>query len=152
MAEKEENFFSTEETLLNLPSGDLRIHASSDFSSTMKAQQTEIANNSVEAKSESILEPSNKEIKTTEETISKTAVNHFFKMFYDSYMANNDSDLKYRLGKVLSVVPKTFKMQTTSNFKSKFNVETGYGKINIANQYFLNHFFSSFQPLEAEES
>ena len=69
MAEKEENFFSTEETLLNLPSGDLRIHASSDFASTMKAQQTERASNSVEAKSESILEPSNKEIKTTEETI-----------------------------------------------------------------------------------
>ena len=54
----------------------------------MKAQQTERANNSVEAKSESILEPSSKEIKTTEETISKTAINHFFKMFYDSYMAN----------------------------------------------------------------
>ena len=121
MAEKEENFFSTEEALLNLPSGDLRIHASSDFASTMKAQQTEIANNSVEAKSESILEPSSQEIKTTEEAISKTAINHFFKMFYDSYMANNDSDLKYRLGKVLSVVPKTFKMQTTSNFKSKLS-------------------------------
>ena len=40
MAEKEENFFSTEETLLDLPSGDLRIHASSDFASTMKAQHS----------------------------------------------------------------------------------------------------------------
>ena len=59
-------------------------------------------------------------------------------MFYDSYMANNDSDLKYRLGKVSSVVPKTYKVQTTSNFKTKFNVETGYGKIKISNQYFLN--------------
>ena len=152
MAEKEENFFGTEESLLNLPSGDLRIHASSDFASTMKAQQTERANNSVEAKSESILSPSSQEIKTTEETISKTAINHFFKMFYDSYMANNDSDLKYRLGKVSSVVPKTYKVQTTSNFKSKFNVETGYGKIKISNQYFLNHFFPPYQPLEAEES
>lgn len=153
MAEEQEtDFFGTEEILLGLPNGDLRIHTSSDFASTVNAQQEERMSNSVETESENILAPSNDEVKTTEDAISKTAINHFFKMFYDSYMASENSDLKYRLGKTLSVVPKTLKVQTTSNFKSKFNVETGYGKIQVSNQYFLNHFFPPYQSLKVEES
>ena len=83
MAEEQEtDFFGTEEILLGLPNGDLRIHTSSDFASTVNAQQEERMSNSVETESENILAPSNDEVKTTENAISKTAINHFFKMFY----------------------------------------------------------------------
>ena len=149
--EKITDFNGSEESILNLPNGDLRIHTSSDFASTINAQQEEMKNNAVETPAENILTPSNEAIDTTSKTITTTAINHFFKIFYDSYMASDNSDLKYRLGKTLSAVPKKLKVQTTSNFKSSFDVQTGYGKISVPNQFFVNHFFPPYQPLNVEE-
>lgn len=144
-------FRKNQQIIFSLPTGNGQIYEDASFSSTLyNAEQTKNLD-SVKDEDSSVLSSPPELVKKTKEQIETAAVNNYFKMFFDLYMSNENSDMTYRLGKKTDSVLSEKSIQLATNFRTKINVSSKFSRASQSEQYIINYFFPPFNPLEIDE-
>ena len=147
-----DKFVQNQETILQKPEGNGQMFTNANFTSTIYSAEASKKLDAVPDDSGTILTNTPTEVQTQKENIQTVAMNNFFKMFYDLYMANEESDMVFRLGKKCQTVTSEKRIQTSTNFKMKFSIDSNFYRARQPDQYLINYFFPPYNSLIIEDN
>lgn len=146
-----ENFIETEDFLYNLSDGDSTRNDNDDFAEYIYSQAEEKSEIEVESNYWELPGSNSTAVKEMKEKLNTAVANDFFKMLFDSYMADSESDLRFRLGEKTSEVIESKSVNTGVSYKTQIDIDSKLSKISIPPKNIVSLSFPPFKQITLKE-